>query len=378
MKEVATAAVASDAYQTELHRFPLPEVGADDGLLEIEVAGVCGTDWEIYGRKSRGKGLGPIILGHENVGSIATIGEQAAERWGVGVGDRVAVEEFIPCGRCRLCRSGNYRLCEATDSRSNKPFLRYGSVSTERKPALWGGFSEFQYLHPNSIIYPIGPDVSSELAALFVPVSNGIRWVVQEGGASLGESILIQGPGQHGLGCVIAAKEAGMQNVILSGISDDAERLEAGRRLGADHTIEVDNEDLISRVAEITGDDMVDMVVDTVPGATKTVEDALMLASKRARIILAGSKHGHPSSLLNDTIVRKELTVRGVRGHDHRSVEPALGIIKSGKYPLELMSTHRLGLDEVDKALRLVGERSDPAAIHVNVMPGLTPSSLNS
>lgn len=370
MSGTATAAVAVDALRTELQEFPLPEIGPDEGLLEIEVAGVCGTDWEIYGRKSRGRGLGPLILGHENVGRIAAIGERAAERWGVGVGDRVAVEEFIPCGHCRLCRSGQYRICEATDSRSKKPFLRYGSVSTGRPPALWGGFSEYQYLHPNSIVYPIGQEVPGELAALFVPISNGIRWVVQEGGGTVGGTIVVQGPGQHGLGCVIAAKEAGMKTVILSGLSQDAGRLEVGRALGADHTIEADAEDLVSRVEELTDGEMVDMVVDTTPGAISAVEDALEIAAKRATIILAGSKHGKPAPFMNDTVVRKEITIRGVRGHDHRSVEPAIEIIQSGRYPLERLSTHRLGLDEVDRALRIVGERADPEAIHVNVVPG--------
>ena len=366
----ATAAVAVEAYKTELQKFPIPEIGPDEGLLEIEVAGVCGTDWEIYGRKSRGRGLGPLILGHENVGRIAAVGEEAAERWRVKVGDRVAVEEFIPCGRCRLCRSGHYRICEMTDSRSNRPFLRYGSVSTSKPPALWGGFSQYQYLHPNSVVYPIGPDVPGELAALFVPISNGIRWVVQEGGASLGETILVQGPGQHGLGCVVAAKEIGIKTIILSGLSQDAGRLEVGKALGADHTIEVDKEDLVSRVEEIAGAEMVDMIVDTTPGVTAAIESALALAAKRGTVILVGSKHGKPVSFMNDTVVRKELTIRGVRGHDHRSVEPAIEIIKSGRYPLELLSTHQLSLDEVDKALRLVGERTDPEAIHVNVVPG--------
>ena len=96
----------------------------------------------------------------------------------------------------------------------------------------------------------------------------------------------------------------------------------------------------------------------------------LALAAKRGTVLLVGSKHGKPVSFMNDTVVRKELTIRGVRGHDHRSVEPAIEIIKSGRYPLELLSTHHLSLDEVDKALRLVGERTDPEAIHVNVVPG--------
>jgi threonine dehydrogenase-like Zn-dependent dehydrogenase len=232
-----TAAVAVEPSRTAMFDLPVPAVGSDDGLLRVEVAGVCGTDWEIYERRSRGRGLGPLILGHENVGTIAAVGEAAARRWGVAVGDRVAVEEFLPCGHCRMCRSGHYRLCRATDSRGTASFLRYGSTPVDRAPGLWGGFSPVLYLHPDSVVYRLPDGLDADLAALFVPISNGIRWVVQEGGGELGQAVVIQGPGQHGLGCVVAAKEAGMAPIVVSGLAVDAERLAVARELGADVTV---------------------------------------------------------------------------------------------------------------------------------------------
>lgn len=370
MSDLVSAAVAVDALQTEMKRFPSPDTGADDGILAVEIAGVCGTDWEIYQRESRGRELGPLILGHENVGRISAVGQQASRRWGVGAGDRVVIEEFIPCGHCRLCRAGHYRICEATDSRSGRPFLRYGSTPASIPPALWGGFAELLYLHPNSIVYPLPEELPGDLAALFVPISNGIRWVVQEGGGTVGQSIVIQGPGQHGLGCVVAAKEAGMGPIIVGGLARDASRLEIARELGADHVVQVDESDLVAEVADFTDGHMADLVIDVTPGATVAVELAMEVATKRGTVILAGSKHGRPvSNFLNDVVVKKELTIKGVRGHDRLSVEPALRLIASRRYPLERLCTHRFGLDEVDRALRMVGERADPAAVHVNVVP---------
>lgn len=370
MSTFAIAAVAIAPLETELQRFPLPEVGPDEGLLEIEIAGVCGTDWEIYERKSRATHLGALILGHENIGRIAAIGELAAQRWGVAVGDRVAIEEFIPCGHCKLCRSGHYRICNATDSRSTEPFLRYGSTPTTLPPGLWGGFGQFLFLHPNSIVYPVDEEVPAELAALFVPISNGIRWVVQEGEGQLGRSVVIQGPGQHGLGCVVAAKEAGMSPIVVVGLARDEERLAVAVELGADHALRADEEDVPARVKEITDGDGADLVVDVSPGSTSAVETALAVAAKRARVVLAGSKQGRPvAGFSNDLVVRKELAIRGVRGHDHHSVEPALRLISSRRYPLEKLSTNTYGLRDVDRALRVVGQRVDPAAIHVNVVP---------
>jgi threonine dehydrogenase-like Zn-dependent dehydrogenase len=365
----ATAAVAVDALRTELQDFAVPDVGPDEGLLAVEVSGVCGTDWEIYRRESRGQGLGPLILGHENVGRIAAIGERAAARWKVGVGDRVALEEFIPCHHCALCLSGQHVLCDATDSRGSAPFLRYGSTPTTVGSGLWGGFAEIQYIHPSSLVHRVADDVPGELAALFVPISNGIRWVRDVADPPLGASMLVVGPGQHGLGCVAAGREAGLGTIIVSGTSQSPDRLAVARALGADHTIEGDRESLVERVRDITGGAGVDVVIDLTPGATEVIDQAIEALAKRGTLILAGSKHGQTAPLRNDLVVRKEATIRGVRGRDFASVEQALRLIESGRYPFERLCTHSFGLADVDRALRLVGERWDPGAIHVSVVP---------
>lgn len=368
------AAVATEAYTTEIRDLPLPRLGPGDGLLRIEVAAICGTDWEIYGRRSRGRGLGPLILGHENVGRVVALGADAEARWGVAVGDRVAVEEFLPCGTCRLCRGGDYRICAATDSRGDDPFLRYGSTPLSVPPALYGGFAEYLYLHPRSILYRLGDNLPPELAALFVPISNGIRWVIQEGGLRLGQTIVVIGPGQHGLGCVVAAREAGAGRVIVVGTSQDTERLKVATSLGADHVLVADEVTAVDAVLDLTGGDGAHMVVDLAPGAPSTVEDAIAMAAKRGRVVLASSKHGRAvSGFPHDVVVRKELAVMGVRGHDHRSVEPAIELIRSRRYPLGLLCTHRFPLDAVHDALRVAGARTDPGAVHVSVLPNGDP-----
>jgi threonine dehydrogenase-like Zn-dependent dehydrogenase len=379
---LSRAAVATAAHTTELREFPLPHAGPDDGLLRVEAAAICGTDWEIYGRDSRGRGLGPLILGHENVGRVVALGERAAARWGVAVGDRVAVEEFLPCGTCRRCRSGHYRLCAATDSRGTGPFLRYGSTPVRVAPSLYGGFSEYLYLHPRAIVYPVGDDVEPEPAALFVPIANGIRWVTQEGGLRLGQTVVVQGPGQHGLGCVIAAREAGAATVIAIGTAADRNRLDVAKALGADHVISVNRSagahesEPVDAVLDLTGGEGADMVVDLAPGAPETVERAVAMCAPRGTVVLAASKHARPvAGFPPDAIVRKELRLLGVRGHDHRSVEPAIELIRSGRRPLRLLATHRFPLDRTDEALRMAGERTDPAAIHVSILPNWTPET---
>lgn len=365
--EIVRAAVTPGPLVTELRTLPIPRVGPDDGLLKVEACGLCGTDWDFYTRR-RGSHLGPLILGHEIVGLVLAVGERAAERWKVVPGDRVAVEEFLPCGHCGFCLSGRHALCEVTDSRSDHGFLRYGATPTDVPPGLWGGFSEVLYLHPRALLHPLGDGLSPDLATLFVPISNGIRWVLKEGRLPSGGTVVVIGPGAHGLGCVVAAIEGGAGCVIAVGRSHGA-RLEAARALGAT-PIEAEGTDVVAAVREITGGTMADLVVDLAPGAADTVGTALSLARKGGTVVLASSKHGAPvAGFQSDNIVRKELTIKGVRGRDYESVEDALRIIRSGRYPLERLRTHEFSLDEADKALRVQGERTDPSAIHVTVVP---------
>jgi threonine dehydrogenase-like Zn-dependent dehydrogenase len=362
-----TAAVAVAPLRTELRQVPVPTVGPDDGLLTVDACGLCGTDWDFYTRE-RGAHLGPLILGHEIVGRVLAVGDRASARWNVAPGDRVVVEEFLPCGECELCRSGRPALCEATDSRSERPFLRYGATSIEVPPGLWGGFSEVLYLHPRALVHHIPDDLSSDLATLFVPISNGVRWVLKEGQLPLGGTAVIIGPGAHGLGCVVAAVEGRATHVIAVGRSKSP-RLEAARALGAT-PVAADHADVEANVREITNGEMADLIVDLAPDAPETVETALAVARKGATIILAASKHGKPvTGSLNDIVIRNELTVKGVRGRDYQSVEEALRIIASRRYPLERIRTHKFPLGQADQALRVQGERTDPSAIHITVTP---------
>ena len=373
LPERCRAAVATEPCTTEGRDLPLPALGPDDGLLRVEAAGICGSDWELYRRERRGRGLGPLILGHEIVGRVSALGERAAERWGVGPGQQVAVEEFLPCGTCALCRAGHYRLCDATDTRGSGPYLRYGATPVSVRPGLYGGFSQYLYLHPRAVLHRLDPDLPAELAVLFIPLANGIRWVLAEGGLRLGQTVVVQGPGQHGLGCVVAARQGGAGTVIAVGTREDAVRLEVARRLGADHTVVAGESDVAAAVMDLTGGAGADLVVDLAPGDVATVEVALAMAAKRGTVVLAASKRGRPvGGFQHDTVVRKELRVLGVRGHDHRSIEQAVGLIRSGRFPLELLTTHRFGLEEVDHALRVAGARLDPSAIHVSIMPGDT------
>src|SRR4051794_21634529 len=98
----ACAAVLTKPRSIEMREFRVPRARADDAVLAVEATGICGSDWAPYAGTLPFP-IPSIVLGHEVVGRITDIGPVAAARWQVDVGDRVVVEECIPCGFCNLC-----------------------------------------------------------------------------------------------------------------------------------------------------------------------------------------------------------------------------------------------------------------------------------
>jgi threonine dehydrogenase-like Zn-dependent dehydrogenase len=196
-----------------------------------------------------------------------------------------------------------------------------------------------------------------------------MEWAYLQGRAAIGECVVIQGPGQQGLACTIAAKEAGASLVVVTGLGADRHRLALARELGADHVIDVEKEDLLKSVADLTGGAMADLVIDCASGGPYTVVSAIHLARKHGRVLLCGRKGQPVPDFDSDLLFKKVLTVKGMRGHSYRAVEMALHVIASGRYPLEKLCTHVFGLNEVAEALRTVGGEGRPNAIHCSVNP---------
>jgi threonine dehydrogenase-like Zn-dependent dehydrogenase len=226
------------------------------------------------------------------------------------------------------------------------------------------------YLEPHSVVHRIDESVPADVAPLFIPVSNGVRWVQQLGHATAGDVVFVQGPGQHGLGCVVAAKDAGAANVIVAGTSRDAHRLEVARRLGADHTLVVDQDDVVDRVRAITGGRMADVVVDATAGAPRAAQTGVDVAAINGRVLVAGFREGRAAEGLNlDKVVMNGLTVIGAFSHEIRSVRAAIRLLESRRYDFAAMCTHTFDLDEVDSALQTLGGERDADAIHITVRP---------
>lgn len=361
------AAVAVAAGRTAIQTFARPAVSDTTGLLRVASTGVCGSDWAYYQNLPASRG--PLILGHETVGTIEALGAVAASRWGVREGDLVALEEYLPCGHCEFCRSGEFRLCDATDWRLGG--LRYGATGLAVAPGFWGGYAQLQHLHLNTVLHRVPAGVAPRHAALALPLSNGIEWTYLQGGAGPGQVVVIQGPGQQGLACVVAAREAGAALIIVTGLGTptDTARLAMARQFGAHHTIDITAHDLLETVSDLTGWHMADLVIDCASGGPESVDSAIALARKRGRVILGGQKRQRVPQFDSDAIIARFLRVQGMRGHSYQSVELALQLIAANRHGVLAMSTHVFGLADTDLALRSLTGAGVDGAIHMTIDP---------
>jgi threonine dehydrogenase-like Zn-dependent dehydrogenase len=367
MGEQVLAAVRTAPRTTELREYPLPDVPDDAALLQVEVAGICGTDVKMY---SRPPFSDPVIMGHENVGVIAHAGRRFQERHGLSDGDRVFVEHYVGCFRCEWCHQGEYRHCEATDWRTNPDARRYGYTSAENPYHLWGGFSQYMYLPWNAVIHRVPDGVSAELAGLVTPLSNGIEWALFAAGVGYGASVLIQGPGQQGLSQVVACQQAGASRIIVTGTERDSARLGLARALGADHVIDIGAGDALTQVMDVTGGKGVDFVLDCTAGAgTAPVLLGIdALKRREGTLLIQGELAAFPDFPVKK-VTEKAITIKSARGHSFRACELALEQLASGRFPLERLSTHRFGLGDVDRAIRFLGGETDDDVIHISLMP---------
>jgi threonine dehydrogenase-like Zn-dependent dehydrogenase len=353
---------------TELRELDLPPTPDDAALLKVEVAGVCGTDVSQYRLPLRGA---PLVMGHENVGYLARVGKTFASHKGLSEGAFVFLEHYLPCGHCEWDRIGEYRHCAATEWFYDPKAIRYGYTSIDIAPGLWGGFSHYLYLPLNAVLHEVPKGLTAEEAGLATPMSNGIQWALIDGGVGYPSTVLIQGPGQQGLCCVMASKHAGAERIIVTGRSRDAKRLEVARALGADDVIDVENEDALARIHEITDGRGVDVVLDCTVGAGTAPTLLGIEAAKRrgaTMVVQAEGNQDFPSFPIG-RLTRKGMTLKSARGHSYRAVEIALRQLASHRFPIELMMTHTFGLADVDYAIKSVGGQGAPGAIHVAVLP---------
>lgn len=336
------SAVLEAPYRLVLKEFDIPSVKGEAFLLRVEMVSICGGDPIEYEGRNR-KVHYPLILGHEMVGFVEEVGEEAAATYGIQKGDRVTVEPYIACGRCQYCLSGFYQFC--TRSRV------YGvNVSCQDPPHLWGAYGQFMYVAPGSRVHKVDPAVPAAAACLSPVLGNGVRWVRTKARVKFGESVVVIGVGAQGLATIIAAREAGAKPIIAAGKTRNPEKWDLAREFGADYLVDTSQEDAITAVRRLTGGQGADVVVETT-GVSAMMQLGLELARPAGRYILVGTNGFSETPLVSDLVVFKELEVIGGLGQS-LDTEEAVKIINSRRYRLEKLITHVFPLEQADEAIK--------------------------
>ncbi|MBW1667437.1 MAG: alcohol dehydrogenase catalytic domain-containing protein [Deltaproteobacteria bacterium] len=325
-------------------KVPLP--GRDEALVKIAACGVCGGDIKII---KRGMPKQPpfeeFIIGHEYSGTIAAVGEGIDE---FKPGDRVVVEVHKGCGRCKNCIMGKYTAC-----------LNYGNFEKGHRANGFttnGGFAEYAVNHVNTLC-KLPDNISFEEATLATTAGTSLYGIDMAGGYISGEAVAILGPGSIGLMAVQCCKALGAGRVILNGTRDD--RLELGKKLGADNVVNVNRENPVEIVRELTSGIGADLVL-VAAGMEESLQQALEMTRRGGEIVLL-AHFDDPVTIDIGLAVKNGINIFTVRGEGRMSVHRAISLMAEGKIEGKSLITHTFPLENINEALTTFMERKDNA-----------------
>lgn len=323
--------------EVEIREISVPTLEADEVLIRVAAVGVCGSDVHYYQHGKIGPYVveEPMILGHELSGTIESVGSAVDPS---RVGKRVAVEPQRPCKKCEQCLAGRYNLC---------PEMEFYAT-----PPINGAFAEFVKIQ-SEFAFDIPDSVSFDAAALIEPLSVGI-WACKRAEVGPGSRVLIAGAGPIGIIVAQTARALGAAEVIVTDISDD--RRAFAMQYGATKTLD-------PRVDQIEGLE-VHAFIDA-SGVAQAVQQGIKAVGPAGRVILVGMGNDDVN-LPVSYIQNKEIWVSGVFRYAN-TWPTGIEMVASGKVNLDVLVTHRFGLNGVVEALN---SGKLPGAMKTIVEPG--------
>ncbi|MDE0317186.1 MAG: alcohol dehydrogenase catalytic domain-containing protein [Candidatus Poribacteria bacterium] len=324
---------------------PDPTPAAEQVLVKVEAAGICGSDLHGYHHQPD-KPLSPRIGGHELAGQIVEIGKDVAEHT---TGERVAIEPISPCNKCPECYNGYYNICAN---------LRHAG----------GGFAEFMVARTSNA-YVLPDSVSAEGGALAEVYAVAVH-AVNRATVSPGDRVAIIGSGPVGLTIAQVADIAGATSIAVLGKPDAPIQI-AHEAVDA-VPINVDKTDAVEAVMDWSNGRGADVVFEAVGGKANTLEQATQIATKRGRVCMVGG-HGAPLTFSERFARSRELTIiwsfcYGRRG-GKTEFQIAIDLLAAGKLDPSPLVTHQFNLDDITRAFAVAAGRDEHGSVKVLVMP---------
>ncbi|WP_408958189.1 zinc-binding dehydrogenase [Natrinema sp. 74] len=312
----------------ELVDLERPEPGPDEALIEVDYAGLCGSDAGIYEFESAFERMElPTVIGHEYTGRIVEVGDDVTK---FSVGDRVVERPIRGCGDCYQCEMGQENVCQ-------------NAVITG---VDHDGAYEGYVAVPETALHPVPEGMDPKHAALVEPTSIGARAVIQNSRVSPGDRVMVAGPGPIGqLTAQIARAQGG--EVVVAGVGQDADyRLPLAEDLGF-QTVNVADDDLEARRDELTDGVGYDVVFDTTghpSGLTMAVDEV----RKGGQIVLVGQTG--ETTMPYSPLVRAEIDLQCSYASMYEDFERSLRLIASGDVDHATFLDDRFSLLEADEA----------------------------
>jgi 2-desacetyl-2-hydroxyethyl bacteriochlorophyllide A dehydrogenase len=314
------AVVIREPGSVAVERIDDPTPGPQDAVVAVEACGICGTDIHVLQGEFAPTRY-PIVPGHEFCGEVRAIGGEVR---GLRVGDFVAVDPSLPCGRCVFCRMGRGNLCENWNA--------IGVGSTD------GACAEYVRV-PSANAAQLPSDLPPHWGTLVEPLSCAVRGFDQIG-LTLADAYLIYGAGTMGLMLAQLARHAGASQLDI--VDTNPARHELARRLGADRvTTSAD------RLDQPRG---WEVVIDAT-GAVAAIEDGLSRVRRGGTFLVFGVANADATARFSPfRVYNDEVRIVGSMAVLH-SFERALSLLVKGVIDCEAMITNRFPLEEYTTAI---------------------------
>lgn len=307
---------------------PMPVITqANEVLVKVKAAGICGSDVHIY-HGSSPVATYPRVIGHEVAGEILAMGDAVS---GFSIGDRVVMDPVIHCGNCYQCRIGRRNVCRN---------LKVRSVHVD------GGYQEYIVL-PRQSVYLIPAGLSWEEAVMIEPFTIAEQ-VCSRAQVTEADIVFIMGAGPVGLSILKRVKMTGATCYISDILGS---RLALASSYGADAVIHAKQVDVQTEIMHLTHNNGATVVIDAIC-SVNSFEQALTHVCAAGRVVPLGFAK-EPSAISQFSITAREIDIRGSRLHNN-CFPTVIDHFKNGKIQVADMITHRYPFTEIQDALELI------------------------
>lgn len=328
---------------------PVPEAGEGQVLVKLEYVGICGSDVHYFHHGVCGPYKvdleNDFMLGHECAGTVAEVGPGVTD---LKVGDKVALEPGITCGKCEFCKTGRYNLCP--------------DVVFLATPPVQGCYEEY-IAFPENMCFKLPDNVSTKEGALIEPLSVGFH-AANQGNVQTGDTVIILGAGCIGLVTLLACKAKGAGKIIVADLVDA--RLEKAKELGAAHVINSGKVDVFKEIERLTDGKGAEKVFETA-GSAVTIAQTPFLVKRGGTITLVGLAAVEEINYNFAQIMDKEAEIKSV--FRYRNIYPkAIAAVESGAIDVKGIVTHEFDLEHIQEAFEeAVNNKTDLVKVVIKI-----------